>query len=257
MLDDITAFVTGASQGIGREIAIALADHGANVALAARSVDALHETADEIGDDDRTLVVETDVSEESAVESAIAETVETFGGLDCLVNNAGIAGPTDPVDTVDLDDWEQLMAVNVRGVYLCTKHAAPHLRESDRGSVVTISSVGGKKPYPLRTPYATSKMAVIGFNRAISHELGEDGVTANVICPGAVEGERIERVFRERAEAVDATPEELRQESVSDLPIQEIVPPEEIAEATAYLAGPHARHITGQDINISSGSAWF
>jgi NAD(P)-dependent dehydrogenase (short-subunit alcohol dehydrogenase family) len=123
-------------------------------------------------------------------------------------------------------------------------------------SVVTISSIGGKTPYGMRTPYASSKMAVIGFSRAISQELGPE-VTANVVCPGAVEGERIQRVFRERAEALGVEADDVRSGVVDDLPLDEIVPPEDVAEMVAYLAGPNGRHITGQDINVSSGAAWY
>lgn len=254
MLESETAFVTGASQGIGRAIAVSLADHGANVALAARS-DGIYETADRIGDDDRTLPVETDVTDEASIESSIQETVAAFGGLDILVNNAGIAGPTAHIEDISVDEWNETQAVNVLGTFLCTKHAADHLRDGG-GSVVTISSVGGKQPYPARTPYAASKMAVIGFTRAISRELGPE-VTANVICPGAVEGDRIQRVFEARAEEYDTTAAEIRSAVVADLPLDEIVPPAEIAEMVAYLAGPNARHITGQDINVSAGAAWF
>lgn len=255
MLEDTTAFVTGASQGLGRVIAETFADHGANVALAARS-DGIYETESRTDDPDRTLAVETDVTDESNVESAIEATVEEFGGLDCLVNNAGIAGPTAPIEEISREEWTWTQEVNTLGPFLCSKHAAEHLRTSDRGSVVTISSIGGKRPYAMRTPYGASKMAVIGFTRAISRELGPE-VTANVVCPGAVEGERIRRVFRDRAEELGVDAEEVRQEMVDELPLDEIVPPEEVAEMVAYLAGPNARHITGQDINVSSGGAWY
>ncbi|MFB6172103.1 MAG: SDR family NAD(P)-dependent oxidoreductase [Haloarculaceae archaeon] len=255
MLDDTTAFVTGASQGLGRVIAETFADRGANVVLAARS-DGIYETETRIDAPDRTLAVETDVTDEAAVESAIDVTVETFGGLDCLVNNAGIAGPTAPIEEISREEWMRTQEVNTLGPFLCTKHAAEHLRASDRGSVVTISSIGGKRPYPLRTPYGTSKMGVVGFTRAISRELGPE-VTANAICPGAVEGDRIRRVFRDRAESLGVDPEAVRQGIVDELPLDEIVPPEEVAEMAAYLAGPNARHVTGQDINVASGGAWY
>ena len=255
MLGDTTAFVTGASQGLGRVIAETLADHGANVALAARS-DGIHETASRIDDPDRTLAVETDVTDEANVKASIESTVEEFGGLDCLVNNAGIAGPTAPIEEISRDEWTWTQEVNTLGPFLCTKHAAEYLRTSEIGSVVNISSIGGKRPYPLRTPYGASKMALIGFTRAISRELGPE-VTANVVCPGAVEGERIRRVFHDRAESLGVTAEEVRRGITDELPLDEIVPPEEVAEMVAYLAGPNARHITGQDVNVSSGGAWY
>jgi len=255
MLEDTTAFVTGASRGIGRVIAETLADHGASVALAARS-DGIHETADRIDAPDRTLPVRTDVTDEESVRESIEATVEAFGGLDCLVNNAGIPGPTAPVEEVDVETFAHTLQVNTVGAFVCAKHAAPHLRESDRGSVVSVSSVGAKKPAPNRTPYAASKMALVGFNRALSHELAPE-VTANVIVPGAVEGDRVERVLTRRAEKQGRDPDELVRELVEGYPMEEMVPPEEVGELVAYLAGPNGRHVTGQDINITSGAVWY
>lgn len=252
MLEDTVALVTGASQGIGREIAIALADHGASVALAARS-DGIYETEALIDDLSATLPVETDVTDESSVEAAIEATVEEFGQLDCLVNNAGIAGPTAKIENVELSEWQQVQNVNVVGTFLCTKHATPHLRESDRGSMISIASTSAKHAHPLRTPYTASNAAQITLTRAVAYELGGDDVTANTICPGPVEGDRIRRVFEARAEENDKTVEEIRREYEEDIPLSELVDPRDIGEMVAYLASPHARHITAQDMNVDSG----
>ncbi len=152
MLDGITAFVTGASQGIGRVIATELADEGANVVLAARG-DGIYETEGMIDDDDRTLTVETDVTDEGSVESAIEATVERFGGLDCLVNNAGIAGPTKPVEEVTVEEWQKTMDVNVLGPFLCAKHASPQLRASKGAlSISARSAASGPSRTGRRTP---------------------------------------------------------------------------------------------------------
>lgn len=257
MLDDITALVTGASQGIGRETARTFAERGANVALAARDEANLRETAETIPEE-RYLVVPMDVTDEAAVEAGIEAAVEEWGGLDCLVNNAGIAGPTAPHEEISVEEWMDVQRVNVLGPFLCAKHASPHLRESDRGSLINVSSIAGKKPYPLRTPYAASKMAVIGLTRALAFELGEDSVTVNAICPGAVSGDRIERVFEARAEATGVSYEQAKRDLVlDDLPLDSIVPVEEVAEQAAYLAGPRARHVTAQDINVDAGATWY
>lgn len=252
MLDDTVAFVTGASRGIGCEIAVTLADHGADVTLAARS-DGIYDTADRIGDPDRTLAIETDVTDEAAVEAAVETTIETFDGLDCLVNNAGIGGPTAPVEEITVSEWQQVQAVNILGTFLCTKHAVPYLRESDRGSMVAIASISAKEPHPFRTPYTASNAAQITFTRAIAYELAADGVTANTICPGAVEGERNRRQLAARADREGRSVDEVRQEFLERIPLSEFIDPQEIGELVAYLAGPHARHITGQDINIDAG----
>jgi len=256
-LEGLTAFVTGASKGIGRQIAITFAKEGANVALGARS-DGIYETAEEIGDDERTLPVETDVADEDSVRESVEATVSAFDGLDCLVNNAGIAGPTAPVEEVDVEEFERTLRVNLTGAFVCAKHAAPHLRESEQSSVINVSSVGGKRPYPNRTPYSSSKAGMIGLSRTLSHELADDGVTVNTINPGPVTGERIERVMRNQAEARDMTYEEVREQLYEgSLPLGEMVDPEDIADFAVFLAGEGARHLTSQDVSVSSGSAWW
>lgn len=252
-----TAFVTGASQGIGEEIAATLADYGVSVALAARS-EGIYETADRIDAPARTLPVETDVTDEDTVAASIAETVETFGGLDILVNNAGIEGPTAAVEDIDAEEFTQMTDVKVTGPFLCLKHAVSHLRESDRGTVVNISSVGGKRPYPNRTPYAAANMAMIGMSRTWAHELGDDDITVNTICPGPVDGPRIERVIQAQAEERGLSPDTVREEEFfSELALAEFVDPESIAEQVAYLASDAGRQITAQDLNLDAGMTWY
>ena len=257
-LDEVVAFVTGASQGIGREIALTLADHGADVACAARSEDAIAETASAVEErGSRAVAVRTDVTVEDEVESAVAETAEELGGLDCLVNNAGIGGPVQPFDRVDPDEFTYTQEVNVTGPLTCTKHAGEHLRASERGSVVNIGSIGGKRPYPNRTAYAASKMALIGLTRTLAYELGHDEVTVNTVLPGPVRGPRIEEMI--------AKQEALAEEGFETADVGEdgfalpdyVVEAEEVAEQVAYLAGPHARHITAQEIAVDSGGTWY
>ncbi|MFB6166567.1 MAG: SDR family NAD(P)-dependent oxidoreductase [Haloarculaceae archaeon] len=256
MLEDLTAFVTGASGGIGREIAHTFADYGANVAVAARS-DGIYETAESIPDD-RALAVETDVTDEDSVADAIEATVEAFGGLDCLVNNAGIAGPVQPYDRVEEAEFTHTLDVNVVGAWRCVKHAGAHLRESDRGSVINIGSVAGKQEYPNRTPYAASKMGLVGLTRTLAHELGRDDVTANVIQPGPVAGDRIDRTIEAQAELADVEHAEPYSTGPDDFALPEFVTEaEDVAEQVAYLAGPHARKITGQEIAIDAGATTF
>jgi len=173
------------------------------------------------------------------------------------VNNAGIGGPTKPIEEVSVEEWQHVQDVNVLGTFLCTKHAAPHLRASDRGSVVSISSTSAKRPHPMRTPYTASKAAQITMMRAVAHEMGEDGVTANSICPGPVAGDRIERVWAAQAEELGVPVEEVRAAVEDELPIDEIVQPGDVAEMVAYLAGPHGRHVTAQAINVDSGMAVY
>jgi NAD(P)-dependent dehydrogenase (short-subunit alcohol dehydrogenase family) len=255
MLDGKIAFVTGASQGIGREIAIKLADEGANVALAARS-DGIYETQSDISSD-ATIAVKTDVTDSGSVESSIEETAETFGGLDCVVNNAGIAGPTAPIEEVSESEWEKTLDVNLTGMYRTVKFAGPYLRESDHGSIINISSISGKRPLENRTPYTASKMGVMGLTRTLAFEFGPN-VTVNSICPGPVLGERIKSVVENQADEMGVSYREAeRQLFLEDLALDEIVDPEDIGNLVAYLASKKGSHITAQDINVDCGATWY
>lgn len=257
MVDGLTAFVTGASRGIGREIAIELAQSGTNVSLVARS-DGIYETAELIDAPNRTATVKTDVTSESSVRAALETTVEKFGAVDILVNNAGIAGPTKPVEEVELDEWSRTLDVNVTGMFLTVKHAVDHLRDSDQGSIVNISSISGKRPLLRRTPYTTSKMAVIGFSRTLAFELGPDDITVNAICPGATSGPRIRSVIEKQAEHLEVSYDEAKRRTfTSDAALGALVDPEDVAGMVRYLASERGRHITGQDINVDAGTAWY
>lgn len=257
MLSDVTAFVTGASQGIGREIAVTMAEYGATVVLAARS-DGIYETKARIDAPDRTLAVEMDVTDEDSVQEAIGSAVSEFGDLDCVVNNAGIAGPTAPVEKVTVEEWEHTMDVNVTGMFRTVKHAIPHLRESGPASIVNISSISGKRPLANRTPYTASKMAVIGFTRTLAKELGEDDITVNAICPGATRGPRIQSVIEEQAEKLDLSYEEAKREVFTDDSLlSELAEPEDVAEFVSYLASDRGRRITAQDVNVDAGTVWY
>jgi NAD(P)-dependent dehydrogenase (short-subunit alcohol dehydrogenase family) len=256
-LDDTVAFVTGVSGGIGRAIALEFAAEGARVALAARG-DGIHETAAAFEDESRALPVRTDVTDERSVADAVERTVETFGGLDCLVNNAGIAGPTAPVEEVTVEEWERTMDVNVTGMFRCVKHAASHLRASDRGSVVNVASISGKRPLADRTPYTTSKMAVVGLTRTLAFEFGGDDVTVNAVYPGATRGDRIDRVIERQAERRGLSFEDAKRAVFTDdTALGRLTDPEAVAEMVGYLASEKGRNVTAQDINVDGGTVWY
>lgn len=256
MLNGVSAIVTGGSQGIGREIAKTLADRGASVTVAARG-EGIYETAEEIGEE-QALPVETDVTDEESVAATVEAAAEEFGGIDCVVNNAGIAGPTAPIEEIERSEWDTTQAVNVTGMFLTIKHAASHLRESDQGRVVNISSISGKRPLENRTPYVASKMAVIGLTRTLAFELGEDDVTVNAICPGATKGPRIDDVIEQQAKRREISSEEAKRQVFTDeAALGQLTEPEDIAEMVAYLASPFGEHVTAQDINVDAGTVWY
>jgi NAD(P)-dependent dehydrogenase (short-subunit alcohol dehydrogenase family) len=216
------------------------------------------ETAESIGDSGRTLVVPTDITDEGSVERCVSETVEAFGGLDCLVNNAGIAGPTKPIQDVTREEWERTQAVNLTGMFLMIKHAVPHLQESDRGRIVNLSSISGKRPLENRTPYTASKMAVIGLTRTRAFELGDDGVTANAICPGATKGPRIDDVIEKQAESLGVGFEEAkRRVFTDDVALGQLTEAEDVAEMVAFLTSDRGANVTAQDLNVDGGSVWY
>ncbi|WP_247004225.1 SDR family NAD(P)-dependent oxidoreductase [Halosolutus gelatinilyticus] len=256
MLDGTTAFVTGASQNIGRQIALTFADRGANVAVAARS-DGIDETVDLVDDADRVLAVETDVTDSDSVARSIEETVETFGGLDCLVNNAGIAGPTAPIEDTPIEEWERTLDVNLLGQVRTVRAAVPHLRESPRGRIINVSSTAAKDVIPSRAPYNASKMAVIALTRSLALDLGDDGITVNAICPGATRGKRIERSISEQSEKLGLSFEETKERLFTgNAALGALIEERDTADLAAFLASEDARHISGQDINVDAGSCW-
>lgn len=256
-LEETVAIVTGASQGIGREIAVSFAEAGASVAIAARS-DGIYETESIIEKDNKALPVETDLTDETSVQETVDEVTSTFGSLDCVVNNAGIAGPTAPIEDIEREAWEQTMDVNVTGMFLLLKHSAAHLRESDCGSVINLSSISGKRPLEHRTPYTASKMAVIGLTRTVAAEFADDDVTVNALCPGPVQGPRIENVIEQQAERMDVDYEEAKRRTFTeDAILGRLVEPEDVANMSVYLASEKGRNVTAQDINIDAGTVWY
>src|SRR5262249_25385132 len=144
-----------------------------------------------------------------------ADAAATLGGLDVLVNNAGIAGPTSKVEAIDPAEWRRTIDVNLNGHFYCTRLATPLLKQSKRGAIINISSVAGRLGYAYRTPYAASKWAIIGLTESLAKELGPDGIQVNAILPGLVEGPRIERVIAARAQELGVPYKEVEQQYLS------------------------------------------
>jgi NAD(P)-dependent dehydrogenase (short-subunit alcohol dehydrogenase family) len=257
-LQDKIAVITGGGRGIGRVIALAFAKEGADLVLASRSKEALEETrtiVDGLGR--KVLVVPTDIRNEDSVRQLAEQTLGSFGRIDILVNNSGITGPTTPLWNISLEDWEETFAVNVTGAYLCCRAFLPEMIKQRSGSIIMISSMTGKRPLFGRTPYAGSKLALVGIARTLAWEVGPYGIRVNVISPGAVEGERIKRVVREIAAAQSISEDEALRQFTSNSPLGRIVPPEDIAASAVFLASDKASSITGEDLNVSSGIVMY
>lgn len=252
------ALVTAAGRGIGLEIATRLATAGVNVAVndidadaAEAAVEDLATTAGEV------IAVPGDVSDEAAATETVESTAETFGGLDILINNVGIAGPRKPAEEITGDAFMETLAVNLGGVFNPTRAAIPYLKDSTAGRVVNISSKSAKLPRTNRTPYSASKMGIIGFTRALALELAEHDVTANTVCPGTVGGDRLDRVMAMRAENTGVPVDEVEREFRESSPMGVLTEAGDIADMVLFLCSTRAEHVVGQDLNVSAGRIMF
>jgi len=241
--------VTAGASGIGKEIAKAFADKGAKVCVCDIDEAALKQAASDIPG----LVTKVcDVSKRKDIERMVADSVGALGGLDVLVNNAGISGPTAAVADMDPDAWEKVMQVDLTGTFNVTRLAIPHLKKSGAGVIIVMSSVAGRFGYANRSPYSTAKWGLIGFTKTLAIELGAFGIRANAILPGAVGGARIERVFEARAQATHKPLDEIRREAMAAQSIKRLVDPRDIAALAVFLASDAAKSISGQMLPIDN-----
>jgi len=253
-----TAIVTGGGRGIGQSISVELARRGADVVVADLDPDEMAETVQLVEEHGRQAVpVETDLRDAESVRGTIDRALETFGTIEILVNNAGISGPTSTCDEMEVAEWDQTLSVNLRGAFLTTRLVVPEMKRQEYGRIVNIASVTGKRAVAHRTPYAASKMGLIGFTRSLAAEVGEWDINANVVCPGSVEGPRIERVFRRHARANGGDPQAVKQAQMDQSARKELVEPESVARVVAMLCSADADQMTGQDLNISAGKVMY
>jgi NAD(P)-dependent dehydrogenase (short-subunit alcohol dehydrogenase family) len=180
----------------------------------------------------------------------VGQAVKALGGLDVLVNNAGIAGPTAPVEQFNPDDWEKVVQVNLNGTFNVTRLAIPHLRKSPAGVIINMSSVAGRFGYPNRSVYSTTKWGLIGFTKTLAMELGGDGIRVNAILPGAVDGPRFQQVLEGRAKVSGKTLEEEAQAAMATQSIKHLVDPRHIADLAVFLASESGSSISGQMLPI-------
>jgi NAD(P)-dependent dehydrogenase (short-subunit alcohol dehydrogenase family) len=249
VLDGKVAVVTGGGSGIGEAIARMFAASGAKVVVSGRRLEPIERVAGDIGG----LAVAADVSNEDGVKRLFMACEDAHGRLDSLVSNAGVTGPVANAEDMDMAQWDETIAINVRGVILCAKHAVPMLKRQG-GSIINVSSRMGLKGYPMRSSYAASKFAVIGITQSIAFEVGVHGIRCNALCPGAVHGELMERVIAARAEKEGRPAADIVKESYTNAAaLRKWVEPEEVASTALFLASDAASAITGESILVDCG----
>ncbi|WP_293859137.1 SDR family oxidoreductase [uncultured Alsobacter sp.] len=239
--------VTAGANGIGLAIARAFLAEGARVHVCDVDEAALARLAQS---DPVITRSRADVSNREDVASLFREAIGALGGLDCLVNNAGIAGPAGRVDEIAPEDWDRCVAIDLTGQFNCARLAVPHLKASSNASIFNLSSQAGKHGFPQRSPYAAAKWGVIGFTKALAAELGEFGIRANAICPGLVEGPRIQGVIADKARALNISHEAMTERSFAAVSIKRFVDPNDIARHIVFLASPFGRTTSGQEISV-------
>ena len=237
--------ITGGASGIGRAMADAFRKDGAMVHVA--DVDG---TADQPPGGGFT---EADVSDPSDVDRLFDDVMAGLGGLDVLCANVGIAGPTGPVEELEASDWDRTMAVNVRSAFLCCRRAVPLLREAGGGSILLTASTAGITGYPMRSPYAASKYAVVGLGQTLAMEVGELGIRVNVICPGSVDGERMDGVITAESAATGVPEANLRAGYEKQVSMRTFVEGRDIGAMAVFLTSPAARFVNGQTISVDGG----
>lgn len=243
-LEGARVIVTAGAQGIGRAIVEGFLAEGARVATCDIDEAALASLPEEVWRQG------CDVSDAAQIGAFMQAAIAELGGLDVLVNNAGIAGPTGPVEELAPEDWEQCLSICLTSQFHCVRHAVPALRESGNASIINLSSMAGRVGFALRTPYAAAKWGVIGFTKSLSIELGKDGIRANAILPGIVAGDRQRRVLEAKAQRLGKSFEEVEAAAFSYTSLKEYVSPEQIADQILFLASPRGRTISGQAISV-------
>jgi NAD(P)-dependent dehydrogenase (short-subunit alcohol dehydrogenase family) len=243
----LRVLVTAGGNGIGLAIARRFAAEGARVHTCDVDAAALAALA---GSEPSISSTPCDVSNRKAVANLFADALANLGGLDVLVNNAGIAGPTSKVEEMNPEDWDRCLDICLTGQFNCARLAVPHLRRSKNASIVNISSAAGRLGFAMRTPYAAAKWGVIGFTKSLSIELGPDNIRVNAILPGLVAGDRQRRVLEAKAQQRGISYAEMERTAFSYTSIKDYVTPEQIADQILFMCSPRGRTISGQAISI-------
>ena len=245
----LRVLVTAGASGIGLATARAFALEGALVHVC--DVDARALAAMAVSDPEIAQQL-CDVADPEAVAGLFTSAVREMGGLDALVNNAGIAGPTAPCEAISLADWNRTLAVDLTGQFLCAQKAIPLLKVSSNASIANLSSAAGRFGFPNRTPYAAAKWGVIGLTKSLAIELGGFGIRVNAICPGSVAGARIDAVYANKALLRGVEPDVVRDEALAKTSLKRFVTADDIANAIVFLASPRGANISGHALPVDA-----
>jgi len=246
-LDGQRVVITAAAAGIGRATLKTFVAAGARVCVCdvdAAGLEELRAALPEVG------AMLADVSDPAAVDALFEMASARLGGLDILINNAGVAGPTGPIEEIRPEDWRRCLEVNLTGQYLCARRAVPLIKAAGGGSIVNLSSAAGRFGFALRTPYCASKWAVVGLTKALAIEVGPTQIRVNAICPGAVEGDRINRVIAAKAAARGVAFEAMFKEYTETASMRQMINPQDIANMILFLCSDAGRLVSGQVIGV-------
>ncbi len=254
LLDGRVAVITGASKGIGRVMSRLFAREGAAVVCAARSGALVEETAALIAKDGgRAIAVTADAAREADVKRMVAAGLAAFGKIDTLVNNAGDGGPTKPVQEYTEEDWFYTINSCLTSSYMCIRFVAPEMIKAGGGAIVNISSGAGRRGLPYRIGYCSAKAGQVGMTYGMALELAPHSITVNCVAPGAIEGERIDRVIEGQARVRGISVEAMRKTLLERSPLKRMATADDIAAAAAFLCSPLARNISGQVLPVNAG----
>jgi NAD(P)-dependent dehydrogenase (short-subunit alcohol dehydrogenase family) len=248
---DLRVLVTAGAAGIGLQMARTFLTHGARVQVCDVDEKALAALPKEI------FRVRADVTSLADVERLFDEVRNNLGGLDVLINNAGIAGPTAKVEDIRPEDWDRCIAVDLNGMFYVTRKAMPLIKAAGGGSIINLSSIAGRFGFAMRTPYSAAKWAVVGFTQSLAVEAGPDGVRVNCIQPGIVEGERVERIIADKAQALGVQPKQILERMVEGVALRTTVTAQDIADTALFLAVGAGRHISGQALSVCGGARYL